>query len=411
MQTEVVDNDIKVDVYISSSQDEETPTTRYHAHNDDQAVKPASVTSSVAYTSFNTSVAFAAHTTHTSPFITFLKQALMYFFPFSVGLLIPVLGAMNTMLQEEVGGNVFFMVAILYLLGTIIMGLYVCFTSPLNLRENWYSLGDFLFMNFKVNVFCLSGGLAGVSQYVFFSIVAASGGLGVFTLGTLIGSIATSILLDATGWCWAVKSHVGVLSYTGSVVVGCGAIVHSLSSFLNKADSIGTRILALVLAAAAGLLLCIQSCVMKKLAVVLGEFRRSVLWSYLSGCLTLFLVAPYAAPIEVSTIVLPKNWWKVTQIGIVIYSNVVITHFQYKLNAAVVFCWVITGQLLSSTVIDAMGWMNIEQRPLTLYNICGLIIVGLGIVTLTYDKIRQRPVQALSPDLAGVQVPPKHHHS
>eukprot|EP01053_Blabericola_migrator_P000213 Blabericola_migrator_1__212@NODE_1056_length_5570_cov_147_169726_g726_i0_p2_GENE_NODE_1056_length_5570_cov_147_169726_g726_i0NODE_1056_length_5570_cov_147_169726_g726_i0_p2_ORF_typecomplete_len410_score74_18DMT_YdcZ/PF04657_13/2_1e15DMT_YdcZ/PF04657_13/4_2e17DUF5392/PF17370_2/0_068DUF5392/PF17370_2/5_8e03NMO/PF03060_15/0_62_NODE_1056_length_5570_cov_147_169726_g726_i0141243 len=336
------------------------------------------------------------------------KQLMMYMFPFSLGLLIPVMTAMNTILQEEVGGNVFFMTAILYFLGTVIMAIYILFTSPMSLKENWYSLGDFLFIRPSVNAFCLAGGLAGVSQHILTAIVAASGGLGVFTLGTLIGSIATSILLDATGWFWAVKSHVGWLSYLGGLIVASGAVIHSLSAFLNsKAESVGTRTLALFLAALSGLLLCVQSCIMKKLSVVLGEFRRSVLWSYMSGCLILLLIAPYTStPITLRTIILPKNWWKVTQIGITIYSNVVITHFQFKLNAAVVFCWVITGQLLSSTLIDAMGWMGLDQRPLTLFNIIGMCCVIVGIVALTYDKIREGhkiQLRPLAPDVAGLE--------
>eukprot|EP01053_Blabericola_migrator_P008443 Blabericola_migrator_1__8442@NODE_43_length_16904_cov_225_701966_g39_i0_p3_GENE_NODE_43_length_16904_cov_225_701966_g39_i0NODE_43_length_16904_cov_225_701966_g39_i0_p3_ORF_typecomplete_len458_score37_60DMT_YdcZ/PF04657_13/1_3e10DMT_YdcZ/PF04657_13/2_9e17_NODE_43_length_16904_cov_225_701966_g39_i067628135 len=321
----------------------------------------------------------------------FWNQALMYMWPFSVGLLIPILGGMNNILQEEIGGNVFFSIAILYCAATVLMGAWTWFTTKETLSANWYALGDFIFAKPSLHVFCLTGGLAGVGQYILLSIVAASGGLGVYTLGSLLGSIVTSLLLDATGWCWAVKTNVGIFSYLGGVVVATGAIVHSLSSFIDNQEASGHRVIALVLSAITGFLLCYQSCVSNKLGKILGEFRRSVFWSYFSGALLLLLISPYfSPPLTLRTIILPKNWWKISQVLIAIYGAVVITIFQFKLNAAVVYCWVIAGQLLSSTVIDSMGWIGLEERPFTVYNMCGLGIVCVGVGALTYDKLQQQ---------------------
>eukprot|EP01057_Protomagalhaensia_wolfi_P000376 Protomagalhaensia_wolfi_Nauph_80__375@NODE_1207_length_1658_cov_222_486720_g927_i0_p1_GENE_NODE_1207_length_1658_cov_222_486720_g927_i0NODE_1207_length_1658_cov_222_486720_g927_i0_p1_ORF_typecomplete_len440_score93_56DMT_YdcZ/PF04657_13/2_3e09DMT_YdcZ/PF04657_13/3_9e20Peptidase_M73/PF12389_8/0_098Peptidase_M73/PF12389_8/8_1e02_NODE_1207_length_1658_cov_222_486720_g927_i0741393 len=320
--------------------------------------------------------------------LSFWRHASMYLFPFSVGLVMPIMGGMNNILQEEVGGNVFCAISLLYGLAFIIVGIWTWFTTKQTIASNYFSVGDFVFQKPWTRIWCLSNGFTGVSQYICFSTAAAWGGLGVFTLGNLIGSVATSIMLDMTGWCWAQKSGAGIFSFVGAAVVGTGAILHSIEVFTDTTESAARRILPIILSIVAGFLLCFQSCVTNKLGKICGELRRSAVWNYFSGAIVLLFLSPYTRPTGTfKTIVHPSNWWKLTQVCIAIYGMVVTVIFQFKLNAAVVYCWLIAGQLLSSTVIDANGWVGLDQRPLTVWNYVGLVVVMLGVGALTYDKV------------------------
>eukprot|EP01054_Gregarina_sp_Poly1_P004435 Gregarina_sp_Poly_1__4434@NODE_2391_length_2192_cov_110_121882_g1520_i0_p1_GENE_NODE_2391_length_2192_cov_110_121882_g1520_i0NODE_2391_length_2192_cov_110_121882_g1520_i0_p1_ORF_typecomplete_len425_score37_66DMT_YdcZ/PF04657_13/1_8e12DMT_YdcZ/PF04657_13/4_1e16_NODE_2391_length_2192_cov_110_121882_g1520_i03441618 len=318
-------------------------------------------------------------------------ECLMYLFPFSVGLVVPFMGGMNGQLQSEIGGNVYFTVAIMYALAFLVTSVWTFFTTKSGLRQNWMALGSFLFSK-PLHFVCLTGGLAGVGQHVLLTVVSATAGSGVYTLGNLLGSIATSIVLDVTGICWAQKNRVGLFAYVGCIAVAAGAVIHSLSGLLGSSQeaSIGAQIGSIFLSMAGGFLLCFQSCVSNKLGEICGEFRRSVVWSFFSGAVVLLFIAPYTSPsCTLRTIVLPRNWWKISQTLLVIWCSVIVTIFQYKLNAGVVYCWIVVGQLLSSTLVDSLGWIGLDRRSLDLYNICGLIIVGLGIFFVTFDKLRQ----------------------
>eukprot|EP01055_Gregarina_sp_Pseudo9_P005611 Gregarina_sp_Pseudo_9__5610@NODE_76_length_4572_cov_104_792632_g70_i0_p1_GENE_NODE_76_length_4572_cov_104_792632_g70_i0NODE_76_length_4572_cov_104_792632_g70_i0_p1_ORF_typecomplete_len452_score123_21DMT_YdcZ/PF04657_13/2_1e08DMT_YdcZ/PF04657_13/3e16Ni_hydr_CYTB/PF01292_20/0_12Ni_hydr_CYTB/PF01292_20/8_9e02_NODE_76_length_4572_cov_104_792632_g70_i04971852 len=320
------------------------------------------------------------------------RKAVLYAFPFSVGLIVPFLGGLNNQLQDEIGGNVYFTVSILYVLAWVLTGLWTWFTTKTSVSRNYFDLGAFVFSK-PLHFFCLTGGIAGIGQHVLLTIVSSAGGAGVWTLGSLLGSIVTSIFLDVTGTCWAKKGAVGFFAYLGGTAVAAGAIVHSLSDFLNAGDgdtSVGGQVGFILLSMLGGFLLCFQSCVMQKFGEVCGEFRRSVVFTYFSGALVLLFIAPYTSPsCSLRTIVLPRNWWKVSQTLLVIWCTTVVTIFQFKLNAAVVYCYLIVGQLLSSTLIDSLGWIGLDQRPLTVFNIVGLVIVVLGIALVTFDKLHQ----------------------
>eukprot|EP01056_Protomagalhaensia_sp_Gyna25_P005062 Protomagalhaensia_sp_Gyna_25__5061@NODE_56_length_5952_cov_234_277524_g41_i0_p2_GENE_NODE_56_length_5952_cov_234_277524_g41_i0NODE_56_length_5952_cov_234_277524_g41_i0_p2_ORF_typecomplete_len398_score62_74DMT_YdcZ/PF04657_13/2e09DMT_YdcZ/PF04657_13/6_6e17Coiledcoil_56/PF09813_9/0_24_NODE_56_length_5952_cov_234_277524_g41_i01461339 len=326
------------------------------------------------------------------------NRALLYFFPLSVGLLIPVLGGMNTFLQEEVGGNVFCLVAVLYCLASIVTGLWVLFTGKQSISQCYYRIGEFIFPHPSLNIFSLTAGLSGIVQYVILSVVTATGGVSVFALGNLLGSVGTSILLDLTGTCWAIKRDVGISSYLGAAIVAIGSFLHSYKSFVDATgESAGQRVLAIFLAVIAGFLLCFQSCTSMKLGEVMGEFRRSVFFSYASGLVVLLFITPYTSPSsDLSTVFLPRNWWKVVQFLISIYAAVVVALFQYKLNAAVNYCWVIGGQLISSTIIDSLGLIGVEKRPINVFILCGLAVVCVGVGFLTYDKVRQDKLEKLN---------------
>eukprot|EP01054_Gregarina_sp_Poly1_P003727 Gregarina_sp_Poly_1__3726@NODE_20_length_21312_cov_69_583714_g18_i0_p5_GENE_NODE_20_length_21312_cov_69_583714_g18_i0NODE_20_length_21312_cov_69_583714_g18_i0_p5_ORF_typecomplete_len436_score42_37DMT_YdcZ/PF04657_13/5_3e15DMT_YdcZ/PF04657_13/2_1e13Phage_holin_8/PF16931_5/32Phage_holin_8/PF16931_5/0_034Phage_holin_8/PF16931_5/4_2e03YrhK/PF14145_6/1_8e03YrhK/PF14145_6/21YrhK/PF14145_6/35YrhK/PF14145_6/3DUF2109/PF09882_9/4_7e03DUF2109/PF09882_9/57DUF2109/PF09882_9/5_3DUF202/PF02656_15/20DUF202/PF02 len=318
----------------------------------------------------------------------------LYLFPFSSGFLSPVTGALNVKASETVG-SIFFVVAIVYSVITVISVSHIWLTSKQTLRQNWLDVGDFVLSKPAFRWICLTGGIMGVAQNVIYTMVADQGGTGIYSLGQLVGSIFFGMFIDATGILWAPRTPLNWYIITGSLMVVAGAILHSLSVMLtNQEASMKRQIMLVLVSALSGVSLCIQACGGNKLADLTGEFRRALCWSFMSGSVLMWFIGPYAAPNpNLKEILTPRNWWQLAQTPIVAYNLAVIALSQLHMTAAMVYCWFVVGQLTSSSIADSIGFLGLTTRPMDAYKYSGLGIVFIGVALVTLSKIHKERLQ------------------
>eukprot|EP01054_Gregarina_sp_Poly1_P003726 Gregarina_sp_Poly_1__3725@NODE_20_length_21312_cov_69_583714_g18_i0_p7_GENE_NODE_20_length_21312_cov_69_583714_g18_i0NODE_20_length_21312_cov_69_583714_g18_i0_p7_ORF_typecomplete_len357_score44_95DMT_YdcZ/PF04657_13/3_9e12DMT_YdcZ/PF04657_13/2_4e21_NODE_20_length_21312_cov_69_583714_g18_i01994921019 len=318
-----------------------------------------------------------------------ILKSLSFVLPLAAGCVNPIMGGMNHM-AAEVTGNIFFVVATTSTIGYIVATIWNWFTSTCTMKHNWNSVGDFVFDK-PVRWIVLCGGLFGGSQSILLTLISAMGGASVFSLGQVLGSVCTSIVLDTTGIFWVTKSKTGLLAFAGAFAVAGGAIVHSLSEILgDDGASPGKQIGLIFASASAGMCTCLQACCTGRLARLTGELRRATAWSLFSGAAALWVIAPYVTRPRLGEYYHPRNWWKMSQFIFVAYTITAMALSQKLMPAAMVYCWYVVGQLLVSTLIDAFGWFNLEQRPIDKFNYIGLAIIVVGVICITASKARRK---------------------
>eukprot|EP01054_Gregarina_sp_Poly1_P003722 Gregarina_sp_Poly_1__3721@NODE_20_length_21312_cov_69_583714_g18_i0_p6_GENE_NODE_20_length_21312_cov_69_583714_g18_i0NODE_20_length_21312_cov_69_583714_g18_i0_p6_ORF_typecomplete_len427_score26_00DMT_YdcZ/PF04657_13/8_9e13DMT_YdcZ/PF04657_13/6e17PgaD/PF13994_6/1_9e02PgaD/PF13994_6/5_1e03PgaD/PF13994_6/0_33DUF3382/PF11862_8/3e02DUF3382/PF11862_8/0_73PIRT/PF15099_6/8_5e02PIRT/PF15099_6/4_2e02PIRT/PF15099_6/90PIRT/PF15099_6/3_7CRTlike/PF08627_10/1CRTlike/PF08627_10/17DUF2976/PF11190_8/2_5DUF2976/PF len=318
-----------------------------------------------------------------------LKRWGMYAIPFIAGLVNPVMGGLNGLGKETVG-SVYLVVAIVYTLNFIGTAMWAWWTSRATLRDNWAAVGEYVFAK-PSHWAVLLGGTLGACQHVLLTLVSAEGGTGVFTLGALLGSIITGIVLDLTGLCWSRKERPRFLVYVGAVAVSAGAIIHSLPVLMGNEDVSPTKqILLILISCLSGMCMCCQACVGNKLGSLIGGLRRAAVWSFGSGALLMYFIGPYADPdARLSRILVPRNWWRMCQAPLAAYGLIATALSQRKMPGAVVYCWVIVGQLTSATIVDSLGWLGLEQRPIDLFGSIGLAVVIVGVLLVTLARLQK----------------------
>eukprot|EP01055_Gregarina_sp_Pseudo9_P005612 Gregarina_sp_Pseudo_9__5611@NODE_76_length_4572_cov_104_792632_g70_i0_p2_GENE_NODE_76_length_4572_cov_104_792632_g70_i0NODE_76_length_4572_cov_104_792632_g70_i0_p2_ORF_typecomplete_len420_score119_53DMT_YdcZ/PF04657_13/1_9e11DMT_YdcZ/PF04657_13/3_2e16_NODE_76_length_4572_cov_104_792632_g70_i023893648 len=323
-----------------------------------------------------------------SPLSAMLFKCALCAIPLTAGMTVPISGALNAA-GRRVCGSVFFTVGVVYTLDWIISGIWAHFTSTATLADNYHAVGHFAFGR-PLRWMCLTGGLMGAIQNVISAIVSTLSGTSIYTLGCLLGAVVTSIFLDLTGYCWATKSVPSLYVYVGATAVAAGAIVHSLPSFQGEQQvSRNAQVLCLVISFLSGILVCLQACAGNKLASLCGGFRRAAAWSFFSGAVVLHFIGPYVYPdAPLRTLLLPHNWWRMAQAPLVAYSLVCVAVSQRWLSGAMVYCWFIIGQLVTSTTLDTLGWLGIEARPIDTYKLAGLLVVLAGVLLVTFAKMR-----------------------
>lgn len=329
-----------------------------------------------------------------------LWTSLLYIVPFTAGISLPVIGALNAA-GRETCGSPYFTVALTYTIAVIICGLWAHYTSERTFSQNYFDVGSFVFESPRRHIFCLGGGLLGAAQHIMIAFVSSAGGSSIFTLGSLAGLMIMGIIQDSTGICWARKSRPNLLIYMGTVAVVVGAIVHSLPVLRGdgtESTNQGKMIVCLCVSALSGICMSVQACFGNKLATLVGGFRRAAVWSFLTGALILYLIGPYIVPeAPLIEILRPRNWWQLTQAPLAVYVLAAVAVCQRKLPGAMVYCWVVIGQLLASTLLDTFGWIGLMVRPIDRYKIGGLVVVVAGVALMTISKlVRKTPVLTAS---------------
>lgn len=313
---------------------------------------------------------------------------MFYAIPFSSGMTTPVAGALNLQARETCG-SVFFAIGMTYTLNVLVFGLWAHYTSKATLSDNWHSVGYYVFEKPLLRWVCLLGGVLGATQHVILSIVSAQGGSSMYTLGCLSGALLTGLVLDSTGLLWARKVKPTVFVVIGVLTVIAGALVHSFPSLrdgTSDADQT-TMIVCLIVSMLSGVCMCVQACAGNKLASLIGGFRRAAVWSFFSGALMMYFIGPYIVPgAPLIELLKPKNWWKLTQAPLAAYSLVAVAVCQRKMSGASVYCWFVIGQLLCSTLLDSLGWIGLHKRSIDKFRIIGLLVVLIGVLTVTVSK-------------------------
>eukprot|EP01053_Blabericola_migrator_P005716 Blabericola_migrator_1__5715@NODE_28_length_19984_cov_212_654667_g25_i0_p8_GENE_NODE_28_length_19984_cov_212_654667_g25_i0NODE_28_length_19984_cov_212_654667_g25_i0_p8_ORF_typecomplete_len389_score43_12DMT_YdcZ/PF04657_13/5_4e09DMT_YdcZ/PF04657_13/2_4e15SLC3A2_N/PF16028_5/0_096PgaD/PF13994_6/3_3e03PgaD/PF13994_6/0_417TM_GPCR_Srh/PF10318_9/157TM_GPCR_Srh/PF10318_9/0_33_NODE_28_length_19984_cov_212_654667_g25_i01662117787 len=326
----------------------------------------------------------------TSCYQQFLS-AVYFAIPFIAGGLNPLGGAMNV-IAKKTCGSVYFVVAIMYTLDSILCCLWNWRTqrkSDITLARNYFAVGEYVFAK-PSRWFCLASGAIGAIRHVVLALVSATGGASVYTLGVLLGATVTGIVLDMTGFCWTPRSQVSLLLCAGGLAVAAGGILHSLPIFMHPTAeaSVAKQVGLLLASAFSGMLMCLQAGCGNKLGTLVGGFRRALAWSFISGAIIMFLIGPYIVPhAPIGELLRPENWWKVSQAPVFLMAVASVSVCQRRMSGPMVYCLFMLGQLASSTTLDHFGVVGLQLRPINVYRSCGLAVVCCGVGLVTWSKV------------------------
>ncbi|TDQ56530.1 transporter family-2 protein [Mesocricetibacter intestinalis] len=144
----------------------------------------------------------------------------------------------------------------------------------------------------------------------------------------------------------------------------------------------------IVIALCAGFALATQAAINSQLAASLaGQPAVAALVSFATGTLALLLICLYKADLLQAWQHLPKQpWWKL--IGGPLGALVVFTtiFLAPKLGITNMLFFIIIGQLVAAAIIDHFGLLGMLQRPFQIWQLLGLLVIGLGLALFFFGK-------------------------
>eukprot|EP01056_Protomagalhaensia_sp_Gyna25_P005607 Protomagalhaensia_sp_Gyna_25__5606@NODE_777_length_2642_cov_159_905878_g610_i0_p1_GENE_NODE_777_length_2642_cov_159_905878_g610_i0NODE_777_length_2642_cov_159_905878_g610_i0_p1_ORF_typecomplete_len382_score11_93DMT_YdcZ/PF04657_13/1_6e10DMT_YdcZ/PF04657_13/9_5e197TMRDISM_7TM/PF07695_11/0_0167TMRDISM_7TM/PF07695_11/127TMRDISM_7TM/PF07695_11/1_5e03MCLC/PF05934_11/0_95MCLC/PF05934_11/5_4e02_NODE_777_length_2642_cov_159_905878_g610_i014432588 len=320
-------------------------------------------------------------------------KSVLYAMPFISGCLSPLQSALNRK-AFDTSGNLFFTVGCIYVLSFLIVGIWAWWSNykGATLRGNCLDVINYV-SDKPVRCAILCTGLMGTFINLAMGLVAAGGGTGLYTLGALIGTLVVGLVFQVTGLFWTPRSWPHWLFYLGVLLSIGGGITYSLRQLTSPLLSTSQQLQMLGLSFLSGTCVCIQAGTSNELGRVLGEFRRALAYSFFSGLLIMFFVAPYAYPLDnVVEILKPRNWWQLTQAPLAVLGLCSVAVSQRIMPGPMVYCLLVLGQLLSATIFDHFGWIGLEVREITLDRVLGLVGMLAGVGFVTMGKLRMSAV-------------------
>ncbi|MEA2448539.1 MAG: bacterial/archaeal transporter family-2 protein [Thermoleophilaceae bacterium] len=144
-----------------------------------------------------------------------------------------------------------------------------------------------------------------------------------------------------------------------------------------------SKVVALVLSAAAGMLVAMQPPINSKLGQATGNFAAAAI-SFTVGTIALVVVALVAGGNNISAI-RDVPWWYFAGgfIGAVFVASSLVT--VRTLGAGGVVAATIAGQLTFSLVIDRFGLLGLEARPLSVTRVIGVVLLAAGVLLVVRD--------------------------
>ena len=144
-----------------------------------------------------------------------------------------------------------------------------------------------------------------------------------------------------------------------------------------------TKAVALLLSAGAGMLVAMQPPINSKLGQATGTFAAATI-SFMVGTVALLIVALIAGGNEFGA-VRDVPWWYLTGgfIGAVFVASSLVT--VRELGAGGVVAATIAGQLTFSLVIDRFGLLGLDQRPLSIARVLGVVFLVVGVLLVVRD--------------------------
>jgi transporter family-2 protein len=144
-----------------------------------------------------------------------------------------------------------------------------------------------------------------------------------------------------------------------------------------------SKVVALVLSAAAGMLVAMQPPINSKLGQATGNFAAAAI-SFTVGTIALVVVALVAGGNNISAI-RDVPWWYFAGgfIGAVFVASSLVT--VRTLGAGGVVAATIAGQLTFSLVIDRFGLLGLEARPLSATRVIGVVLLAAGVLLVVRD--------------------------
>jgi transporter family-2 protein len=141
--------------------------------------------------------------------------------------------------------------------------------------------------------------------------------------------------------------------------------------------------IALLLSGLAGALVAMQPPINSKLGHAIGNFAAATV-SFMVGTLALLVVTVAVGGHHVGDI-RHVPWWYLVGgfIGAVFVASSLIT--VRTLGAGGVVAATIAGQLTFSVVIDKFGLLGLEQKPLTVTRLAGVVLLAAGVFLVVRD--------------------------
>src|SRR3954466_10148787 len=144
-----------------------------------------------------------------------------------------------------------------------------------------------------------------------------------------------------------------------------------------------TKGIALLLSAFAGMLVAMQPPINSKLGKEIGTFAAATV-SFTIGTLALLVVALVAGGNNVGALK-DVPWWYFLGgfIGAVFVASSLVT--VRTLGAGGVVAATIAGQLTMSLIVDRFGLLGLDQKPLTLARVAGVLLLAVGVLLVVRD--------------------------
>ena len=111
--------------------------------------------------------------------------------------------------------------------------------------------------------------------------------------------------------------------------------------------------------------------------------------SFVVGTFCLFMLSYFSGALNSSTIkaLTQQEWWKFLG-GVLgacaILGIIVLTP---KIGLANTFLLIVLGQIISSVVMDKIGFFGLEVREISIHKIIGLIIIFMGLGVFFYKDL------------------------
>jgi len=131
-----------------------------------------------------------------------------------------------------------------------------------------------------------------------------------------------------------------------------------------------------------GMMLPVQAGVNAQLRTGLGDPLLAALASFAIGTVALLLVALAARSRLAATPLSDIPWWQWTGglLGAMYIAAAVV--LAPRLGAATLIAAIVAGQMITSLVLDARGWVGFAQQPLTPARVCGGLLVIAGVLLI-----------------------------
>ncbi|MCI7352296.1 MAG: DMT family transporter, partial [[Actinobacillus] rossii] len=137
----------------------------------------------------------------------------------------------------------------------------------------------------------------------------------------------------------------------------------------------------IIIALCAGFALAIQAAINSQLAgALIGQPVVAAFISFLTGTIVLLGICWWKADLVVAWQHLPKQpWWKF--IGGPLGALVVFTtiFLAPKIGVTNMLFFIIVGQLIAAMLIDHFGLLGMNERPMQIWQIIGLLFITLGL--------------------------------
>lgn len=143
-----------------------------------------------------------------------------------------------------------------------------------------------------------------------------------------------------------------------------------------------------IIALCAGFALAIQAAINSQLAgALIGQPVVAAFISFLTGTIVLLVICWWKADLAIAWQHIPKQpWWKLIggPLGVlVVFTTIFLAP---KIGVTNMLFFIIVGQLIAAMLIDHFGLLGMNERPMQIWQIIGLLVIALGLTIFFFGK-------------------------